>query len=623
MALSSDDACGGGCKWIALETPGAPRARLYMPMGRPPIAVFVALHGVKSHSGWFEPLAKALNEQGFALLALDRRGSGKNKRVPGLADAGLWMADLHSAMAYAATLGKMELLGWCGGARHLLLAVAEGARVDQLYLLAPGLVTSPEVRRRRDESTRVAGDTLPLPFDDDMFSKDERVRNFIRTDPDAWTTQPRAFANANAAIEPRVRSVERDIPVETFAILAENDEIIDVPQTRQLLGASHRVTLDSIPGGHAFILEHPQEVANRIASYYLRTHGPTHNAAVSAPAPATRSVFANRVEADYVIRDFRFRSGETLAQLRLHYRTLGQPRRDADGHITNAVLILHGTNVSARAFLQPQFGDVVFAPGGPLDLAKYYVILPDGIGHGQSSKPSDGAHMKFPHYDYEDMVTAQHELVQTALGVDHLQLILGTSMGCMHTFMWAEHWPDLMDAAMPIACMPIEIAGRNRVWRKMIMRAIEDDPEWKGGDYTAQPRAARETSVDLMMLAVGGPGAWQRKFPTAIAADNFLVETTAQLSSRFEANDWLYGFDASRTYDASAKLSSIRAKLTWVKFGDDFINPPELSALAQRAVSVVPHGRFILVPASAEGYGHSAQLWASTWQQHLAGLLSR
>jgi homoserine O-acetyltransferase len=188
-------------------------------------------------------------------------------------------------------------------------------------------------------------------------------------------------------------------------------------------------------------------------------------------------------QGDYVARDFRFRSGESLPELKLHYRTLGTPRRDAAGKIVNAVMILHGTGGAGDQFLQPQFAGVLFAPGGLLDPARWYVILPDGIGHGGSSRPSNGLRMRFPRYGYDDMVAAQHELLVQGLGVQHLRLLMGTSMGCMHAFVWGETWPDFADALMPLACLPTRIVGRNRLWRDMAMDAIRSDPAWKGGDY--------------------------------------------------------------------------------------------------------------------------------------------
>ena len=220
------------------------------------------------------------------------------------------------------------------------------------------------------------------------------------------------------------------------------------------------------------------------------------------------------VEGDFAIEAFHFASGETLPALRIHYMTLGTAKRDVAGHVTNAVIVMHGTNGSGQQFARKQFADVLFGSGQPLDLARYYVILPDDIGHGRSSKPSDGLHAKFPHYDYADMVAAEHALVVDGLKVDHLRLVMGTSMGCMHAWMWAEQWPTLMDAVMPLACLPIAIAGRNRQWRKQVIDAIESDPDWKHGEYAVQPRAALQTAGDLLAIAGSAPMADQKRWPT-------------------------------------------------------------------------------------------------------------
>ena len=202
--------------------------------------------------------------------------------------------------------------------------------------------------------------------------------------------------------------------------------------------------------------------------------------AVQAQPPANQPLDAH--EADLTVHDFKFQTGEILPQLRIHYTTLGKPVRDAKGHVTNAVLILHGTGGTGQQFFRPQFASVLFGPGQLLDTSRYFIILPDDIGHGKSSKPSDGLHMRFPKYDYADMVEAEHQLVTQGLGVDHLRLVMGTSMGCMHSFLWGETYPTEMDALMPLACLPVEIAGRNRLWRAMVIDAIKSDPAWKGGD---------------------------------------------------------------------------------------------------------------------------------------------
>src|SRR5215468_9380544 len=275
-------------------------------------------------------------------------------------------------------------------------------------------------------------------------------------------------------------------------------------------------------------------------------------------------------EGDYVAKDFKFRSGESLAELKLHYRTLGTPKRDAGGHIVNAVMILHGTGGSGAQFLSPQFANELYGAGQPLDIAKYFIILPDGIGHGKSTKPSDGMHAKFPSYDYDDMVAAQHLVLTKGLGVEHLRLIFGTSMGCMHSLVWGETYPDFMDALMPMACLPVEIAGRNRMWRKMVMDAIRNDPEWQGGEYRQEPKQALRTAEDLLIIAGSAPLAMQKSYPTRAAADQFVDDYFAARFANLDANDLLYQVNASRNYDPRTRLEEIRARVTWINSADDF-----------------------------------------------------
>ena len=325
-------------------------------------------------------------------------------------------------------------------------------------------------------------------------------------------------------------------------------------------------------------------------------------------------------EGDYLAHDFHFKSGETLPEMRLHYTTLGKPSRDANGRATNAVLILHGTGGSGRQFLQPQFAGVLFGPGQLLDAARYFIILPDGIGHGKSGKPSDGMHARFPQYDYDDMVAAHRELVQKGLRIDHLRLVLGTSMGCMHSWVWAETFPDFMDALMPLACQPVQIAGRNRLWRKMVIDAIRNDPEWKNGDYTAQPRAAAEISADFLLIAGSAPLLMQKNLPTRDAVDKFLDETMNRLKGTFDANDFLYAVNASRNYDPSPHLEKITVPVMYINSADDFINPPELGN-AEREIKRVKNGRFVLLPISDQTHGHGTHTWAAVWQQYLKELL--
>jgi homoserine O-acetyltransferase len=340
----------------------------------------------------------------------------------------------------------------------------------------------------------------------------------------------------------------------------------------------------------------------------------------AAPAGAPGGGGAPPIDSDFVIRDFHFASGESLPELRVHYTTLGTVHRDAHGKVDNAVLIMHGTGGSGRSLLNEHFAGVLFGRGQLLDTHKYFVILPDGIGHGLSSKPSDALHARFPHYAYADMVAAQHALVVQGLGVDHLRLVMGTSMGCMHTFMWGEAYPDFMDALMPLACLPVQIAGRNRLWRDLVMQAIRNDPQWRDGEYQTEPVSALRTAAGLLLIAGSAPIQMQLTLPTRDGADKFLDEYMQRELQSLDANDLLYQVDASRDYDPSSELEKIKAPLTQVNSGDDFINPPELG-IADREIKRVKNGRFILIPASDQTHGHGTHTWAAVWQQYLAQLL--
>lgn len=325
-------------------------------------------------------------------------------------------------------------------------------------------------------------------------------------------------------------------------------------------------------------------------------------------------------ENTYTTQDFHFRSGESLPELKLHYRTLGQPHKNASGHIDNAVLILHGTGGSGAQFLSPQFAGILFGLGQLLDTTKYFIILPDNIGHGASSKPSDGLHARFPSYDYDDMVAAQHLLLESALHVDHLRLILGTSMGCMHAWVWGETYPAYADALMPLACLPIQIAGRNRIVRKMAMDAIRNDPGWSNGDYTRQPQGLK-TALDLLLIMGSSPLQMQKDFPTRDQADAHLEKIIGARLATTDANDFLYQFNASRNYDPSAGLSKITVPVMAINSADDFLNPPELNIMPE-AIKKVPRGTFVLLPISDETRGHGTHTLPAIWKDYLAKLLS-
>jgi len=326
------------------------------------------------------------------------------------------------------------------------------------------------------------------------------------------------------------------------------------------------------------------------------------------------------VEGDYVIKNFHFRSGETLPELKIHYRTIGTLQTNASGTATNAVLAGHGTGGAGSSLLNPAFANVLFGPGQLLDATKYFIILPDGIGHGRSSKPSDGLHMKFPKYTYDDMVEALHEVLTKKLGVNHLRLVMGTSMGGMQTWVWGEMYPDFMDALMPLASNPVEIAGRNRVWRFMAIDAIKNDPDWMGGEYKTPPMRGLTTAEDLLLLAGSAPLNWQAVAPTRAASEKFYLDRFKPAVSRLDANDLIYQLDASREYNPQPKLEMIKAPLIAVNSADDFINPPELGII-EREIKRVKRGKFVNIPITDQTRGHGTHTIATIWQSYLKELL--
>jgi homoserine O-acetyltransferase len=326
------------------------------------------------------------------------------------------------------------------------------------------------------------------------------------------------------------------------------------------------------------------------------------------------------VEGDYTIRGFKFQSGETLPELRLHYRTIGKAEKDAQGKTTNAVLIMHGTTGSGAQFVpRPEFADELFAKGQPLDATKFFIILPDGIGHGKSSKPNDGLHAKFPHYGYLDMVEAQYRLLTEGLGVNHARLVMGTSMGGMHTWLWGELHPDFMDALMPLASLPTQISGRNRAWRRVIIDAIRNDPAWNGGEYKTQPPSLR-TAAQMLWFMSGNPVLRQKEAPTLTKTDEVLDKFVGGIVKTDDANDVLYALEASHDYDPGPNLEKIRAPLLAINSADDLINPPELGIL-EREIKRVPHGRAIVIPLSDKTRGHGSHTVASLWKDELMKLL--
>ena len=327
-------------------------------------------------------------------------------------------------------------------------------------------------------------------------------------------------------------------------------------------------------------------------------------------------------EQDVTLRGFRFHDGEVLPSLRMHVTTLGTPHRNAAGQIDNAVMVLHGTGGDGKQFLRPQFADELYGPGQPLDISRTYVILPDNLGHGGSSKPSDGMRMHFPKYDYADMIAAQHRLLTEGLGITHMRLIMGTSMGCMHSFMWGETYPDFASALMPLACEPIEIAGLNRMWRQLAINGIEADPAWQGGNYKSEPMTGLRSAENLLFVAGGAPLFYQAQYPTRAAASAFAEDRVAEGIKHLDANDLIYQLDSSRDYNPWPQLQRIKVPLTWINSADDFINPRNLPVPAE-ALKRMPTAKFRLIPETVETHGHGTHTWAKFWKADLSALLER
>ncbi len=339
--------------------------------------------------------------------------------------------------------------------------------------------------------------------------------------------------------------------------------------------------------------------------------------ALAAAQPQLQPQFPHR-EGAYTISGFRFHTGDTL-DVRLHYITLGEPARDAAGHVRNAVIIMHGTGGNGRGFLGAQFAGELFGPGQPLDITKYFIVLPDALGNGKSSKPSDGLKMRFPHYDYEDMVRADYALLHDGLGVDHLRLVMGTSMGAMHTWIWGYLYPDFMDALMPLASAPVEIAGRNRMFRAMIMQAIKGDPAWKDGEYTEPPAQGLMAAQYALWMMTSSPLQLHKANPTHEKADAAVAQLRER-ALRTDANDMLYYYDSSTDYNPAPHLAEIKAPLFAINSADDEVNPPELGIL-EREIKKVARGRYILIPTSDETRGHGTHTRAVVWKQYLVELL--
>lgn len=340
--------------------------------------------------------------------------------------------------------------------------------------------------------------------------------------------------------------------------------------------------------------------------------------AMSTPASADFNLQSGTT----ILQDFDFHDGSQLAELNVHYRTLGTPHRNGAGEIDNAILLLHGTGGNGGNFLLQPLADGLFGPGKPLDTERYYVIIPDQIGHGATAKPSDGMRMAFPAYDYSDMVEAQKALLTETLGIRKLKAVIGMSMGGMMTFQWATTYPDFAGKFVPMGCYPIEIAGQNRLQRKMIIDAIKGDPAWDGGNYTTQPVAGMRGATSIQMLMASGALYLQTNYPTREAADKFAEEMmAASLASGRDANDAIYQTDASRNYNPWDKLDRIKAPVLWINFADDLLNPPELG-VADKAVARMPNARFILVPGSEKTRGHGTLNQPEYWGEEVTRFLA-
>jgi homoserine O-acetyltransferase len=339
-------------------------------------------------------------------------------------------------------------------------------------------------------------------------------------------------------------------------------------------------------------------------------------AAASEPtSPWDQRVNAAAVQADAWFDNYKFRDGKTLARLKIHYSTLGTPHRDAKGEIDNAVLVLHWTGADSRALLSPTYTQALFDPGRPLDANRYYLIFPDSVGHGHSSKPSDSLKMKFPNYDYNDIVDLQHKVVAETLGIKHLHAILGMSMGGMNAWQWAEAYPDTMDGVMPVVSLPIPVSGRNLLWRRMVIDAIRSDPEWKNGDYAETPRGWT-VGYNILRMMIDSSSALQHEVPNGLAADKFLAGNRLT-AEQVDANDILYSLKSSFSYDPEPGLSKIKTKLFALNFSDDEFNPDRLQVL-QTAAPKLDHGRYVVQPGTPSSPGHFTMTRPDLWAQHVA-----
>jgi homoserine O-acetyltransferase len=325
-------------------------------------------------------------------------------------------------------------------------------------------------------------------------------------------------------------------------------------------------------------------------------------------------------EGDFLIKNYRFRSGETLPEVRLHFRTIGTPRRDSRGKIRNGVLVMHGSSGDASQVLAASMTDPLVGPGLPLAPARYFLIFPDILGAGRSTKPSDGLRARFPKYGYHDLVDLEHRLITEHFGIERLRLVMGISMGGMHTWMWGVRYPDMMDALVPVSSLPVKVEGRNLLWRRILSNAIRSDPEWKNGNYTSPPRGFLNIMPMFDML-VQSPARLAERLATYDQADAYVQDVIKESLEEDDANNILYRFEASFDYDPSPDLASIKAPLLAILFADDELNPIELGSI-ERLIARVPNGRHAIVPAGTATEGHRTQVKSIVWADLLAGFLA-
>jgi homoserine O-acetyltransferase/O-succinyltransferase len=348
---------------------------------------------------------------------------------------------------------------------------------------------------------------------------------------------------------------------------------------------------------------------------FAQSNPPPAQAGNAPPSPWDQGDNKAAVQGDAWFDNYKFRDGEILPKLKIHYATLGTPHRNAKGEIDNAVLVLHWTGADGRALMSPTYMRALFNPGRPLDARRYYLIFPDSVGHGQSSKPSDGLGAKFPNYDYDDIVDLQYKVVTQTLGIKHLHAILGMSMGGMNAWQWAEAYPDTMDGVMPVVSLPIAVSGRNLLWRRMVIDSIRSDPEYNNGNYTKTPQGWIDGFSVLRMMIDSAPSL-QNEVPDNAAADKFLYVDKVS-AEHVDPNDILYSLKSSFSYNPEPELSKIKTKLFALNFSDDEFNPDKLGVL-ERDVPKLEHGRYVVQAGTPTSPGHYTMTRPDLWASHVA-----